>query len=60
MILKKEINIKWSSVKLSFYLNYIEEFKIFVKKIEFCKLKIQTGAVLFLNMLFLRGKGCLK
>ena len=45
MILRKEINIKWSSVKLSFYLNYIEEFKIFVKKVEFCKLKIQTGAV---------------
>ena len=52
MILGKEINIKWSSVKLSFYLIYIEEFKIFVKKVEFCKLKIQTGAVLFLNMFF--------
>ena len=60
MILRKEINIKWSSVKLSFYLNYIEEFKIFVKKIEFCKLKIQTGAVFIFEYDFLRGKGCLK
>lgn len=52
MILRKEINIKWSSVKLSFYLNYIEEFKIFVKKIEFCKLKIQTGAVFIFEYVF--------
>ena len=60
MILRKEINIKWSSVKLSFYLIYIEEFKIFVKKVEFCKLKIQTGAVFIFEYVFLRGKGCLK
>ena len=60
MILRKEINIKWSSVKLSFYSIYIEEFKIFVKKIEFCKLKIQTGAVFIFEYAFLRGKGCLK
>ena len=60
MILRKEINIKWSSVKLSFYLNYIEEFKIFVKKVEFCKLKIQTEAVFIFEYAFLRGKGCLK
>ena len=60
MILRKEINIKWSSVKLNFYSIYIEEFKIFVKKIEFCKLKIQTGAVFIIEYDFLRGKGCLK
>ena len=60
MILRKEINIKWSSVKLNFDSIYIEEFKIFVKKIEFCKLKIQTGAVFIFDYAFLRGKGCLK
>ena len=60
MIVRKEINIKWSSVKLSFYLIYIEEFKIFVKKVEFCKLKIQTGAVFIFEYAFLRVKGCLK
>lgn len=60
MISRKEINIKWSSVKLSFYLNYIEEFKIFFRKVEFCKLKIQTGAVFIFEYAFLRGKECLK
>ena len=60
MILRKEINIKWSSVKLNFYSIYIEEFKIFVKKIEFCKLKIQTGAVFIFEDAFFKRKRVFK
>ena len=60
MILSNKINIKWSSVKLSFYLNYIEEFKIFFRKVEFCKLKIQTGAVFIFEYAFFKRKRVFK
>ena len=60
MILRKEINIKWSSVKLSFYLNHMEEFKIFFRKVEFCKLKIQTGAVFIFEYAFFERKRVFK
>ena len=60
MILRKEINIKWSSVKLSFYLNHMEEFKIFFRKVEFCKLKIQTGAVFIFEYAFFKRKRVFK
>ena len=45
--------------KIKFLLKLYRRIQIFVKKVEFCKLKIQTGAVFIFEYAFFRGRGCL-
>ena len=56
MILRKEINIKWSSVKLSFYLNYMEEFKFFLEKLNSVNWKYKLEQFYFWICFFKRKR----